>query len=161
MAVVDVVVEIPQGSQNKYEVDHHTGRIRLDRVLFSPFHYPTDYGFVPDTLGEDGDPLDVMVLISQPTFPGCALRARIVGMLEMSDENGVDHKVLAVCEDDPRFLHVKELDQVPPHQLKEIAHFFAVYKTLENKPTAVGNWAPRTTAERILQESIDRLGKQG
>ncbi len=158
--VVDVVVEIPQGSQNKYEVDHESGRIRLDRVLFSPFHYPTDYGYVPDTLSEDGDPIDVMVLISQPTFPGCVLRARVVGMLAMSDENGVDNKILAVAEDDPRFAQVRELEDVTPHLLKEIAHFFGVYKTLENKPTAVGNWESRATGESMVTASIERY-RQG
>jgi inorganic pyrophosphatase len=154
--VVDVVVEIPKGSQNKYEVDHVSGRIRLDRVLFSPFHYPTDYGYVPETLGEDEDPIDVMVLISQPTFPGCIVRGRVVGMLAMSDEKGVDTKILAVAEDDPRFREIQELDQVTPHLLKEISHFFSVYKTLEGKTTAVGNWEPRTSGEAKVQESIER-----
>lgn len=157
--VVEVVVEIPAGSQNKYEVDHESGRIRLDRVLFSPFHYPTDYGYVPDTLGEDEDPIDVMVLISQPTFPGCLLRARVVGMLAMSDEKGVDNKILAVAEDDPRFRHVQELDDVVPHTLKEISHFFEVYKTLEGKATAIGNWAARDVAEKTVAESVERYKK--
>ncbi len=154
--VVDVVVEIPQGSQNKYEVDHETGRIRLDRVLFSPFHYPTDYGYVPNTLGEDEDPIDVMVLISQPTFPGCVVRGRVIGVLAMSDEKGVDNKILAVAEDDPRYAHIHELDQVAPHLLKEIAHFFGVYKTLEGKPTAVGDWQSRAVAESMVNGSIER-----
>lgn len=157
--VVEVLVEIPQGSQNKYEVDHESGRIRLDRVLFSPFHYPTDYGYVPDTLGEDEDPIDVMVLISQPTFPGCLLRARVVGMLAMSDEKGVDNKILAVAEDDPRFRHIQELDDVVPHTLKEISHFFEVYKTLEGKATAIGNWAARDIAEKTVAESVERYKK--
>lgn len=154
--VVDVVIEIPKGSQNKYEVDHESGRIRLDRVLFSPFHYPTEYGFVEHTLSEDGDPVDVMVLLSQPTFPGCVVRARVVGMLAMTDEKGVDNKVLAVAEDDPRYKHVQELEQVTPHLLDEIAHFFSVYKTLEGKPTAVGAWSPREAGEREVEASIAR-----
>ncbi len=157
--VVDVVVEIPKGSQNKYEIDHETGRIRLDRVLFSPFHYPTEYGYVPDSLSEDGDPIDVMVLISQTTFPGCVVRARVVGMLAMSDEKGVDNKILAVAEDDPRFSEVRELDQVTPHVLKEISHFFAVYKTLEGKPTSVGNWETRTVGEAKVNESLARYAQ--
>ena len=154
--IVDVTVEIPQGSQNKYEVDHESGKVRLDRVLFSPFHYPTEYGFVDQTLSEDGDPIDVMVLISQPTFPGCVVRARVIGMLAMSDEKGVDNKILAVAEDDPRFSHIQELNQVAPHLLKEISHFFGVYKTLERKSTSVGSWESRETGERVVNESIAR-----
>ncbi|MHB1611594.1 MAG: inorganic diphosphatase, partial [Sulfobacillus sp.] len=114
---VDVTIEIPQGSQNKYEVDHETGRIRLDRVLHSPFHYPVEYGFVEDTLSEDGDPIDVMVLTSFPTFPGCVIRSKIVGLLEMTDDKGVDNKILPVAVDDPRFRHIENLDDVNAHTL--------------------------------------------
>ncbi|MDA8198290.1 MAG: inorganic diphosphatase [Thermaerobacter sp.] len=144
---VEAVIEIPSGSQNKYELDHHTGRIRLDRVLYSPFHYPADYGFVPDTLAEDGDPLDVIVMITQPTFPGCQLRARIVGLLEMHDEHGVDDKLFAVAADDPRYDGVVTLEDLPAHTLKEIVHFFSTYKELQGLPTMVGEWR---TAERAL-----------
>ncbi|MCY0909006.1 MAG: inorganic diphosphatase [Sulfobacillus thermotolerans] len=157
--VIDVVVEIPRGSQNKYEVDHETGRIRLDRVLFSPFHYPTEYGFVENTLGEDGDPIDVMVLMSQPTFPGCIVRSRLVGVLEMSDENGVDNKILAVAVDDPRMNGIETIHDVSQHTLKEIAHFFATYKELEGKESLVGGWQDHESAERILKESQERFAK--
>ncbi len=158
--VVDVVVEIPRGSQNKYEVDHETGRVRLDRVLYSPFHYPTEYGFVESTLGEDGDPIDVMVLMSQSTFPGCIVRARIVGLLEMRDEAGIDNKILAVAADDPRMDHVSTIEDVPEHTLKEIAHFFATYKDLEGgKESHVGGWHNHEEGERVLKESQDRFAK--
>lgn len=154
--LVEVVVEIPQGSQNKYEIDHNTGRLRLDRVLYSPFHYPVDYGFAEHTLGEDGDPLDIMVLISQPTVPGCLVRGRIVGLLEMADENGIDHKVLTVAADDPRYDHIENLNDVSPHILKEIAHFFATYKELQGVQTQIGDWRDRDEGRRILDQAIAR-----
>jgi inorganic pyrophosphatase len=153
---VEVIIEIPQGSQNKYEVDHESGRLRLDRVLHSPFHYPVEYGFVDHTLGDDGDPIDVMVLTSFPTFPGCVIDARIVGLLEMADDKGVDDKILAVAVNDPRFAHIKKLEQVNAHTLKEIAHFFATYKQLEGKETTIGGWLPKADGERILAESRAR-----
>lgn len=153
---IDVIIEIPQGSQNKYELDHETGRIRLDRVLFSPMHYPMEYGMVEHTLGEDGDPLDVMVLTTFPTFPGCVIAARIVGLLEMSDDKGIDNKVLAVAEDDPRFKDVKSLEDVNPHTLKEISHFFQTYKQLENKETHIVGWRGEKEAIACLNEAIER-----
>jgi inorganic pyrophosphatase len=154
--VVDAVIEIPSGSQNKYELDHKTGRIRLDRVLYSPFHYPADYGFVPDTLAEDGDPLDVIVLISQPTFPGCQLRARIIGLLEMRDEHGVDDKLFAVAADDPRYDGIARLADLPAHTLKEIVHFFSTYKELQGLPTSVGEWREQDHALTVLEECRQR-----
>lgn len=156
-ATVEAIIEIPSGSQNKYELDHHTGRIRLDRVLYSPFHYPADYGFVPDTLAEDGDPLDVIVMITQPTFPGCQLRARIVGLLEMRDEHGVDDKLFAVAADDPRYDGVNELEDLPGHTLKEIVHFFSTYKELQGLPTVVGEWRSPDQALKVLAECRRRF----
>ncbi|MCL6562981.1 MAG: inorganic diphosphatase [Firmicutes bacterium] len=155
--VLDAVIEIPRGSQNKYEVDHETGRIRLDRVLFSPFHYPTEYGIVEHTLGEDGDPLDILVLITHPTFPGCVVRARVIGLLEMIDSGETDHKILAVAEDDPRYAEVQDLSDVSPHVLKEIAHFFERYKELEGKKTEIGAWRGRAEAEAVVEASIARF----
>ena len=114
---IHVVVEIPKGSRNKYELDHQTGRIRLDRMLFSPVHYPTDYGFVPDTLAEDGDPLDALVLLGEPTFPGCEIQVRIVGMLDMADDKGPDQKLLVVPLTDPHWNHIHQIDQVPPGEI--------------------------------------------
>lgn len=156
---VDVVIEIPQGSQNKYEVDHGTGRVRLDRVLFSPMHYPTEYGFIEGTLGEDGDPLDILVLATFPTFPGCIMRGRIVGMLEMIDNKEVDHKLLAVAADDPRFKHVETMDDVPEHTLKEIAHFFETYKELQGVHTDIGAWKNEEEALKVLKASEERNKK--
>jgi inorganic pyrophosphatase len=153
---VPVVVEIPKGSRNKYELDHKTGRIRLDRTLFSPVHYPTDYGFVPDTLAEDGDPLDALVLLGEPTFPGCEILVRIVGMLDMADDKGPDQKLLVVPLTDPHWNHIFQIDQVPPHLLREIEHFFTVYKQLEDKTVEVFGWRDATTGRRVLEEALAR-----
>lgn len=153
---VDVVIEIPHGSQNKYEVDHETGQVRLDRVLYSPMHYPAEYGYIPETLGEDGDPIDVLVLATFPTFPGCVVSARLLGMLEMSDEKGVDTKLLGVMADDPRFDHIQSLQDVNPHVLKEIPHFFQTYKQLENKETQIGGWKGAEDALNVLEQAKKR-----
>src|SRR5206468_10259836 len=130
---VDVFVEIPRGSRQKYELDKKTGRIRLDRVLFSSVHYPADYGLVMDTLAGDGDPLDALVVVEEPTFPGCIVPARPIGTLLMSDERGDDEKILAVPTGDPRFAEVRDLDDLPKHWLREIETFFATYTDLEDK----------------------------
>lgn len=153
---IDVVIEIPQGSQNKYEVDHETGKVRLDRVLYSPMHYPAEYGFIEETLGEDGDPIDVMVLATFPTFPGCVVSARLLGVLDMTDDKGIDSKLLAVLADDPRFDHIKTIEDINPHVLKEIPHFFQTYKQLEHKETTIGGWQGEAEALRILEASKTR-----
>ena len=127
----DVLVEIPRGSRNKYEVDHVSGRIRLDRTLFTATQYPADYGFVEETLGDDGDPLDALVLVQEPTFPGCLIRSRPVGMFRMTDEKGGDDKILCVPAGDPRQEHLRELEDVPEFYRLEIHHFFTIYKELE------------------------------
>ena len=127
----DVTVEIPKGQRNKYEMDHETGHVWLDRHLFTATAYPADYGFFAHTLGEDGDPLDALVLLHEPTFPGCRIRVRPVGVCWMRDEAGPDAKVLCVPEGDPRWDHVRDLDDLPPFLLEEIRHFFEVYKALE------------------------------
>lgn len=160
MSTIDAVIEIPMGSQNKYEYDHKTGRIRLDRILYSPFHYPADYGFVEDTLAEDGDPIDVIVLISQPTFPGCLVRVRLLGVLEMEDDKGVDDKLFGVAANDPRFDEVTKLEDVASHILKEIAHFFATYKELQGLHTNVGEWLPQDRAETLLAASRRRFAEE-
>lgn len=153
-----VVVEIPTGSRNKYEMDHESGRIRLDRMLFSSVHYPTDYGFVEETLGEDGDPLDALVLVSQPTFPGCLIEVRPVGVFHMTDEKGRDEKILCVPLSDPHWRHVEGLEDVPPHLLREIEHFFTIYKQLEEeKQTSVQGWDDDTVARKIIDEARARL----
>jgi inorganic pyrophosphatase len=133
-------IEIPRGSRNKYEFDEETGMFRLDRVLYSSVHYPADYGFIPDTLAEDGDHLDILVLTQEPTFPGCTIEARPLGGLDMADEKGNDFKVLAVPVGDPRYDHVQTLEALGEHWLREIETFFATYKLLEPKHTEVLGW---------------------
>ena len=138
---IDVVVEIPRGTRNKYELDHKTGRIRLDRRLFSATVYPADYGYVPDTLAEDGDPLDALVLLDDPTFPGCWVAARPVGVFWMTDDAGPDAKIICVPAGDARWEHVTDLDGLPDHLTDEISHFFEVYKALEpGKYADVRGW---------------------
>jgi len=128
---IEVVVEIPRGSRNKYEMDHLTGRIRLDRRLFSATVYPADYGFVDDTLGEDGDPLDALVILEEPTFPGCIITARPVGVFWMEDDAGPDAKIICVPFGDPRWDHIQDIAELPDYLTSEIEHFFNIYKQLE------------------------------
>jgi inorganic pyrophosphatase len=152
-----VTIEIPAGSRNKYEVDHATGRIKLDRMLFTSTRYPNDYGFIDDTLGEDGDPLDVLVLLSEPTFPGCMIECRAVGMFRMTDEKGGDDKVLAVTANDPRWEHVRDIHHVPEFDRLEIQHFFEVYKDLEPGKSVEGaDWVGRVEAEAEIVLSRKR-----
>ena len=151
-----VMVEIPRGSRNKYEYDKELGRFVLDRMLFSAVHYPAEYGFIPDTLAEDGDALDALVLVGEATFPGCVIRARPIGVFEMWDEKGPDEKILAVPISDPQWNWVKDLSDVPPHLLREITHFFQVYKDLEDKKTRVGGWKDREVAWQVIADAKDR-----
>jgi inorganic pyrophosphatase len=154
----DVLIEIPRGSRNKYEVDHASGLIRLDRTLFTATQYPADYGFVPGTLGEDGDPLDAMVLVQEPTFPGCLIRSRPIGMFRMTDEKGGDDKVLCVPAGDPRQEHMRGLGDVPEFYRLEIEHFFLIYKELEPGKSVGGtSWADRAAAEAEVVASRRRL----
>jgi inorganic pyrophosphatase len=148
--VIEVFVEIPRGSRNKYEYDEQARQFRLDRVLYSSVHYPADYGFVPDTLAEDGDTLDALVLVEEPTFPGCIIPARPVGLLYMRDEKGSDAKVLAVPIGDPRFAGIHDLRDVPPHWLREIENFFSIYKQLEEKSTDMSGWSDAAEAHRVI-----------
>ena len=151
---LSVTVEIPSGSRNKYEFDHQLNRFRLDRVLYSSVHYPCDYGFVEGTLADDGDPLDVLVVISEPTFPGCIVRSRPVGVLDMRDDKGHDYKVLAVAADDPRWDETKELGDLSPHRLREIENFFQIYKELEGRPVEIFGWLGVDDAWRIIDDSF-------
>lgn len=139
-------VEIPKGSRNKYEYDHEAGGIKLDRFLFSSMVYPTDYGFIPDTLGLDEDPLDAMVCVSEPTFPGCIIEVKPIALFRMEDDKGVDDKVLCVPLQDPAWNHLEELDDLPEQLQQEIAHFFSVYKDLEQKKVKVDGWYSREDA---------------
>lgn|SRR5579862_1524202 len=152
--LVEVLVEIPRGSQNKYEYDFERKLIRLDRVLYSSVHYPTEYGFIEDTLAEDGDHLDALVLADQPTFPGCLVRARPVAVLRMEDYNGLDNKILCACADDPRQEGVTDLGTIPKHLMTEIENFFEIYKRLEpGKETKLLGWGPKKEALSIVREA--------
>lgn len=158
----DVTIEIPKGSRNKYEVDHETGRIRLDRRLFTSTSYPADYGFVENTLGEDGDPLDALVILDEPTFPGCLIKCRAIGMFRMTDEAGGDDKLLCVPASDPRVEHLRDIHHVSEFDRLEIQHFFEVYKDLEPGKSVEGaNWVGRTEAEAEIEASFKRLQAQG
>ena len=149
---IDVVIEIPTGSRNKYEYDHEQHVIRLDRRLFTATTYPADYGFVADTLAGDGDPLDALVLVADPTFPGCVVRVRILGMFSMHDEKGVDAKLICVLEHDPQWDGAHDITDVPEHLRNEIAHFFSIYKDLEPlKSTEVEGFADRARALAELE----------
>ncbi|WP_129287469.1 inorganic diphosphatase [Streptomyces sp. GZWMJZ-114] len=154
----DVTVEVPAGTRNKYEMDHTTHRIRLDRRLFTSVRYPTEYGFVEDSLGRDGDPLDALVLTGEPTFPGCLIRSRAIGMFVMSDENGPDEKVLCVPARDRRYAALADIDDVPAHLLDEIAHFFRVYKQLEpDKHVETSHWTGTEAAVREIANAYRRV----
>jgi inorganic pyrophosphatase len=150
-ATVPAFIEIPRGSRNKYEYDEETRTFRLDRVLYSSVHYPADYGFIPDTLAEDGDHLDILVLTQEPTFPGCMIDACPIGGLDMADEKGNDFKVLAVPVGDPRYDHVRTLDALGEHWLREIETFFATYKLLEPKQTEVLGWHTADEAWDVIE----------
>ncbi|MBO0871576.1 MAG: inorganic diphosphatase [Micromonosporaceae bacterium] len=153
----DVTVEIPKGQRNKYEMDHRTGRIRLDRTLFTATQYPADYGFIEDTLGRDGDPLDALVLVLEPTFPGCLILCRAIGMFRMIDEKGGDDKVLCVPAEDRRLSHLRDVQDVAEFDLLEIQHFFEVYKLLEPGKSVEGaDWVGRVAAEAEIEASRRR-----
>jgi inorganic pyrophosphatase len=154
--LITVMIEIPKGSRNKYEYDKDKMVIKFDRMLFSSVHYPSDYGFIPDTLALDKDPLDALVLVSEPTFPGCMINARPIGLFKMIDEKGPDDKILCVPVSDPLWNHIYSLNEVPPHLLKEIEHFFKVYKDLEKKKTGVKGWGDLKAAIRIIKEARQR-----
>ncbi|GED99134.1 inorganic diphosphatase [Gordonia crocea] len=159
---VDVIIEIPKGSRNKYEVDHETGRVYLDRYLYTSMGYPADYGFVDHTLGEDGDPLDALVLLPESVFPGCTVKARVVGMYTMTDEAGGDDKLLCVPADDVRWDHIQDIGDVSDFETKAIAHFFEHYKDLEpGKEVQPGGWVGREQAQKVLDEAVERLKTQG
>ena len=153
----EVIIEVPKGHRNKYEIDHATGRVHLDRYLFTPMAYPADYGYIENTLGEDGDPMDALVVIPEPVFPGVVVHARIVGVFKMTDEAGGDDKLLCVL-DDPRFEDFQELDDISQFTRDEIEHFFVHYKDLEKGKHVEGaGWGDKAEAEQILAESIERF----
>lgn len=149
---IEAVVEIPKGSRNKYEFDASTGAIRLDRVLYSSVHYPTDYGFVPGTKGADGDMVDILIVVEEPTFPGCRVKVRPIGILRMVDEKGTDEKILGVPVADPRFDGIEDISDLQSHWLAEIENFFATYKMLEGKETMVKGWGGIKEARKVLKK---------
>jgi len=161
LSVVNAIVEICAGSNNKYEYDKEDGVFKLDRVLYSAVHYPTEYGYIPNTLGCDGDPMDVMVKTTSPTFPGCVIEARPIGVLYMIDQDEKDEKIIAVPTQDPRFAEVTDISGLKPHLLKEIEHFFNIYKDLEKKKVQTMGWGGVEDAKKIIQESIDRYKAEG
>ena len=152
--LINVLIEIPAGSKNKYEFDKDMQAFALDRVLYSSVQYPYDYGFVPNTLADDGDPLDGMVLMDQPTFPGCVIAARPIGMLEMIDGGDRDEKILCVPDKDPRYASVLSLKDVAPHRLEEIAEFFKTYKNLEKKVTQILGWKDVDAVMPLLEQCV-------
>ena len=154
--VIDIVVEIPKGSRNKYEFDHEQHVLRLDRRLLSAMTYPADYGYVPDTLSGDGDPLDALVLLDEPTVPGCVVTVRPVGVFWMEDEAGPDAKLICFVANDPMWDHIKEIDEIPEALLSEIEHFFEVYKTLEKKKVSTKGFEGREAAWKEIKASQDR-----
>jgi inorganic pyrophosphatase len=158
----DVLVEIPKGERNKYEVDHESGRLRLDRMLFTSTAYPADYGFIENTLGQDGDPLDALVILQAPTFPGCLIACRAIGMFRMTDEAGGDDKVLCVPAHDPRLEHLRDINHVSKYDRLEIQHFFEVYKDLEPGKSVEGaDWVGRVEAEAEVRASFERFTTEG
>lgn len=154
----DVTIEIPTGSRNKYEIDHVTGRLRLDRMLFTATRYPHDYGFIDNTLGLDGDPLDALVIVQEPTFPGCMIRCRTIGMFRMTDEAGGDDKLMCIPYNDPRMEHIRDIHHMSEFDRLEIQHFFEVYKELEPGKSVEGaSWGNRAEAEQELRDSYKRF----
>ena len=154
--VVHALIEIPLGSKNKYEIDEKTGRIILDRVLYAAMIYPAEYGIIENTLAPDGDPLDILVVCSDPTFPGCVVPARVLGYLSMIDNGKIDYKLISVVDCDPRYDDITELEHLPSFILKEIANFFGNYKVLQNIPVEVGDYHGKDEAIRIIRECRDR-----
>lgn len=155
-SVVNAIIEIPKGRRSKFEVDSETGLIRLDRYLYSSSHYPGDYGFIPQTLAEDGDNLDILIMVNEPTFSGCLIQAHVVGLFRMTDRGHPDYKVLGVPHSDPLFADVRGLSDVPKHYLREVEHFFATYKQLEGVTTTPKGWSDAKEAGAEVRASVDR-----
>ena len=154
--IVRMIVEIPKNSSNKFEYDPVARTFRLDRALYSPMHYPADYGFVPGTIAEDGDPLDILCLIDHPTFAGCLIEVRPVGVLDLVDQTTTDHKIIAVPLKDPRFEQVSTIQDLPPHVMREFEHFFTIYKELENKVVETRGWHDLDHALEVINTSRQR-----
>ena len=159
--VIEAIIEIPMGTKNKYEIDKTRNRIKLDRVLYSQMTYPAEYGYIENTLAEDDDPLDILILASTKTFPGCIVDARIIGYLDMIDNDEKDHKIIGVMDSDPRFSHIHELEDIQEHLLREIKHFFKTYKDLQqNKKVEVYDFHGKQEAYQLIDESFARYQNQ-
>jgi len=157
---INTVIEIPKLSRVKYELDKDSGLIKVDRVLYSPMHYPANYGFIPRTLWDDGDPIDILVLSHEEFFPGCLIESRPIGVLDMIDGGENDVKVLAVPSGDPRFKSINDISDLEPHTLEEIKHFFTVYKDLQKKEVSVGDWSGKQSAVDAIKSSIEAYDKK-
>src|SRR3954467_9244367 len=157
---LNVIIEIPRGSRNKYELDKDTGLFRFDRLLYSAVHYPGDYGFIPRTLAEDADPLDVLIMTTSPTFTGCLVEVRPIGVFDMQDRGEMDEKILAVPMRDPLYDELMELDDVQPHFLLEVEHFFKIYKDLEGVQTKILGWRDRNAAHAVIEDSMRRYNEK-
>ena len=155
----DVLIEIPKGSRNKYEYDFKLKKVRYDRMIFSSMMYPADYGFIPETLALDSDPLDVLVLVTEPTFPGCVMEVKPIGVFHMADEKGPDEKIICVPVSDPIWNRLNDLSDVNGHLIKEIEHFFKVYKDLEQKKVDVEGWGDVNEAQEIIEQCIKRYAE--
>ena len=151
---VNAIIEISQGSRSKYEVDKTTGLLRLDRVIYSSFHYPVNYGFIPQTLGQDNDPLDILVLCSQSIQPLCLVEANVIGNMQMIDTGAVDDKIIAVAAKDPSVNHIKSMDELPRHFIAELKNYFEQYKVLENKKVEIDNFQDKLIATVIIEDAI-------
>lgn len=158
--IVYAVIEVPKGSRNKYEYSKTAGVIKLDRVLYSPLHYPGDYGFIPQSYFDDGDPMDILVMMNEATFPGCVVEARVVGMLKLIDNKELDYKVLAVPATDPNFDHIQKFEDVPRHFLEEVRHFFMVYKQLQGITAQSDGWVDTAGTRTAIVESIEHYRKK-
>ncbi len=152
--VVNAIIEIPEGSRSKYEVDKETGLLKLDRVIYSSFHYPVNYGFIPQTLGKDNDPLDILVLCSQSLQPLCLVEANVIGNMQMIDQGQLDDKIIAVAAHDPSVNHYKNMEELPHHFLNELRNYFEQYKVLENKKVEIDNFQDKASALKIIEEAI-------
>ncbi len=159
--VITAIIEVPKGSKIKYELDKASGLIKVDRVLFSSMHYPANYGFIPKTLCDDHDPLDILVLGQEPTVPLSLLRARAIGVMKMVDQGEADDKIIAVHCDDPEFAHYRSMDQLPPHRMKEVKRFFEEYKSLEMKTVVVNDFLGYREAIEVIQAAIELYKKEG
>jgi len=159
-ATVNAMIEIPQGSRTKYEIDKETGLLKLDRVIYSSFHYPVNYGFIPQTLGEDGDPLDILVLCSQSIQPLCLVHATVIGNMQMIDSGEKDDKIIAVATKDPSVNHITTIDELPRHFISELRNYFEQYKVLENKQVQIENFQSKEDAYQIITEAIALYQKQ-